>query len=86
MAQFCRYCDHVSVPGMGMAFCEARNVLMSRDHLRHTNNCDHFDYNPIDALRQHRPGHQPRDKGEDCAEEQVPGQTSIYDYLQEDDA
>ena len=79
MAQFCRYCDHVSVPGTGMAYCEARNVLMTREHLKHTNDCDIFAYNPIDALRTNRAGHQPRRDAEPCDPEICPGQTSIFD-------
>ena len=79
MAQFCRYCDHISVPGTGMAFCEVRNMLLTRDHLRHTNNCNRFAYNPIDALRLNRAGHKPREDTEESDPEICPGQTSIFD-------
>ena len=82
MAQFCRYCDHITVGGL--PFCEIRERFYSIEHLRHSNECEHYLYNPIDALREHKPGHRPRATQVEDMPEQVPGQTTIYDVLKEE--
>lgn len=77
MAQFCRYCDHMHVTGFG--YCDIKDKFYPLDHLAHTNDCALFAYNPIDALRKHRPGHQPREEDLECKD---PNQTTIFDILE----
>lgn len=76
MAQFCRYCDHMHVTGFG--YCDIKDKFYQLEHLAHTNDCGLYSYNPIDALRKHRPGHQPREEVSECTD---PNQTTIFDFL-----
>lgn len=83
MVQYCRYCDHMQCGGRrSLGYCEVRNKLYTPEHLAHTNDCEHFSFNPIDALRQNRTGYRPRNQdGQDGAS--VEGQTTIFDVLGE---
>ena len=61
MAQYCRYCDHMQCGGASsLGYCEVRNRLYTPEHLAHTNNCTHYLFNPIDALRRNPLGYRPR--------------------------
>lgn len=82
MAQFCRYCDHILCGGRSsFGYCEVKNRFYTPDHLAHTNNCEHFVYNPIDALRRNARGHVPRERDE--TQELDTNQTTIFDFLEE---
>ena len=82
MAQFCRYCDHMHCGG-GSSFglCEVRNRLYTPEHLAHTNECEHYAPNPIDALRRNAKGHRPR--GGNAPQAADENQTTIFDLLGE---
>lgn len=79
MAQYCRYCDHIF--GGGFWFCEIRMKYYPREHLTHTNNCEHYLFNPIDALRTNRSGYVPRTAAPTAGEPGNEGQMDIYDFL-----
>ena len=84
MAQFCRYCDHMLCGGSSsFGLCEVKNRLYTPEHLAHTNNCDHFAYNPIDALRRNPKGHIPRTQP--IAQERDRSQTVIWDFLEDEE-
>ena len=83
MAQYCRYCEHVSGGGGGFHFCEIRMKYYPREHLAHTNDCEHYLFNPIDALRTNPRGYVPRGAAQSEDPEMAEGQTSIYDYINE---
>lgn len=86
MAQFCRYCDHMICGGRSVfGLCEVKNRLYTPEHLAHTNECAHFLYNPIDALRRNPRGHVPRD-GRPSPAEHDESQTTIYDFIGGDEA
>lgn len=82
MAQFCRYCDHMLCGGASsLGYCEVRNRLYTPAHLAHTNECQHFVYNPIDALRRNPRGHVPKEGI--VAPSQDENQATIWDFMGE---
>lgn len=83
MAQFCRYCDHMFCGGRSsFGYCEVKNRLYTPEHLAHTNNCEHYAYNPIDALRINRRGYTPR--VQPAMQDLDENQTNIWDFLEDE--
>ena len=74
MAQYCRYCEHAyrvcdhSYEGLpekrndSAVYCYERMRFISREQAKQTNNCKHFQLNPVDALRENVKGYQPTGK------------------------
>jgi len=61
MAQYCRYCEHVST-GAFACKCRKTGKYMHRTDMKHTNRCKHFQLNPVDALRENVKGYRPTGK------------------------
>lgn len=57
MRQYCRYCNNL-VAGNG-TYCTVLNKEMSDSKAKHTNNCKHFEFNPMDAFAE-TSGYKPR--------------------------
>ena len=56
MAQYCRYCAHMTCGDAN--YCSVKDKCYSDSKLKHTNKCKHFEFNPIDAMglvKEYRP-------------------------------
>lgn len=60
MAQYCRYCAYMICGDVN--YCEARLTAYSNKHIKSTNRCKEFEFNPIDALGENSDGYKPRGK------------------------
>ena len=58
MAQYCRYCEYI-VTEQGSLYCPIKDRYISEKYAKHTNECDEFLLNPIDAIRTNRAGYKP---------------------------
>ena len=58
MAQYCRYCEHL-YNEMNGYYCAERERYMSEKSIRHSNTCDRFQLNRIDAMRLNQIGYKP---------------------------
>lgn len=58
MTQYCRYCEHAYRSQFVIA-CEKTEKYMTRLKAKHTNKCPHFQYNPVDVLRENVKGYKP---------------------------
>ena len=48
MIQYCRYCNHL-VTGNGI-YCDELKKTMSEVRAKHVNQCNSFEFNPLDAF------------------------------------
>ncbi len=58
MTQYCRYCSHMVCGDAN--YCSKKEQCYSDEHIKRTNKCKDFDFNPIDALYENQEGYKPR--------------------------
>lgn len=58
MKQYCRYCSNMCCGDAN--WCDVKEETYSDSYIKHTNNCKHFVFNPIDALQENLKGYHPR--------------------------
>ena len=59
MAQYCRYCAWARGIDENIIRCSKREVEFTGKQAKHTNTCELFALNPIDALRENVKGYRP---------------------------
>ena len=65
MKQYCRYCSAL-VAGNGI-WCDIRQRELSEGYTKRPNNCNHFDFNEIDAYdleKRYKPRAEKKDDGQ----------------------
>ena len=61
MAQYCRYCEFAEKHRF-ICKCSKTGKYMYVPEMKHTNQCKHFQLNPIDVLRENVKGYRPTGK------------------------
>ena len=59
MAQYCRYCAWAYGVEDGVLWCEKRDQTFTAKQAKHTNTCEQYALNAIDALRENAKGYKP---------------------------
>lgn len=75
MKQYCRYCSNMVCGDAN--YCTVKKWCLSDKYVKATNDCKHFEFNPIDALGENERGYQPRISKEPKVEQCV-GQISLF--------
>lgn len=60
MNQYCRYCNNMVCGDAN--YCSVKKRCYSDEHIKRTNKCKDFEFNPMDALGENPDGYKPREK------------------------
>ena len=69
MTQYCRYCTYMVCGDAN--YCSVRQKTYSDDHIKRTNRCRDFEFNPIDALGENPNEYRPRKHKENDGEQGI---------------